>query len=73
MYNLDVDELINTIQEKRKGLAYSIWRVASFVHHPFIKDFPDTPEKAMPELFAKKQGVKIQQWMLDKYFKKERR
>lgn len=73
MYNLDIDELINTIQEKRKGLAYTIWRVASFTRNPFVKDFPETPEKAMPELFPKRKGIKMQEWMINKYIKKERR
>ena len=71
MYFLDLEELQNTIIERRKGLAYQIWRLASFTRHPFIKDFPETPEDAMPELFPKKKGIPMPDFLMKKYLKRK--
>ena len=70
MYDLDLDELINTIEQRRKGLAYKIWRLASFTRHPFIKDFPETPQDACPELYPPKKTIPLEDWMIRKYYKK---
>lgn len=69
MYDLDLEELQTTIIERRKGLAYKIWRLATFIRSPFVKEFPESPEKAMPELYPPKPTIKMEQWMLDKYYK----
>lgn len=72
MYQMDLYELANAVKQKREMLAYKIWRLASFVRSPFVKDFPESPQKACPELYPKKKGIKMEGWILEKYMKGDR-
>ena len=68
---MDMTELTDTIIEKRKGMAYKIWRLSSFVRSPFVKEFPESPEKAMPELFPPKPSIPMPDFLKEKYLKRE--
>ena len=72
MYELDLDELINTIQEKQKGLAYQIWRLASLTRSPFVKNFPETPQEACPELYPKPKGIPMPDFLKEKYIERSK-
>lgn len=62
-------ELIITLENVNKGLAYEMWRRASLTGYIFGK-FPDTPEKACPELYPPKKSYKIPDFLLEKAIKR---
>ena len=66
---MDLYELTDTIEYRRKGMGYAIWRLASLTRHPWVQNFPEKPEDACPELFPVKKGIKLEQWIIDKYMK----
>lgn len=63
-------ELEKTLENRKQGIAYEIWRLASFVHSPFVKNFPASPKEAMPELFPQQQGIKMPDFLVDKAIKR---
>ena len=70
LYEMTLMELQNMLENRKKGLAYEIWRLATFVHSPLVKDFPDSPEKAMPELFPQQRGIKMPDFLIEKAIKR---
>lgn len=53
-------ELLNTLEQRRKGLAYQVWKQAvlnCFVLSP--KNIPKSPESACPELYPPKKKYKM--------------
>ena len=48
------------LKYKREGLAYEIWRNGTMTRAAQGKSFPTKCEEAIPELFEKQEGVKIQ-------------
>lgn len=71
MYDLDFYELQNTIEYTKKGMAYKIWRMASLTRSPFIKNFPETPEEACPELYPPKPSIKMPDFLKEKYYRQK--
>lgn len=71
MYDMDLYELQNAIEKTREGLAYVIWRLASLTYSPFVKNFPETPQEAMPELYPKKATIAMPDFLKDKYYKQK--
>ena len=67
---MTISELEKMLVNKRKGLAYKIWRLASFTRSPFVKEFPKSPEEAMPELFPPKQGIPMPNFLIEKAMKR---
>lgn len=61
-------ELNNTLINRRKGLAYKLWKQAVLFGETFNKDFPKTPEEASPELFPPKKRYKMPDWVKTKYY-----
>lgn len=70
MYDLDFQELQDTIVYMRKGLAKNIWRLASLTRHPYIKNFPESPEEAFPDLFPPKPTIKMPDFLKEKWLKR---
>lgn len=57
---MTVTELINTLDSRRRGLAYRLWKQAYLIGVAFGgKKFPSDPEKASPELYPKKKTIKM--------------
>ena len=69
---MDLEELTETIIERRQGIAYKIWRLSSFTRHPFVKNFPENPEIAMPELYPQKKGIPMPDFLKEKLIKRKR-
>jgi len=63
-------ELMETLENRKQGLAYEIWRHASLVRSPFTKNFPASPKEAMPELFPQEEGIKMPDFLMDKAIKR---
>lgn len=70
LYDMTIIELDETLTNRKKGLAYEIWRLASFTRSPFIKDFPSSPKEAMPELFPVEKGIKMPDFLKEKAIKR---
>ena len=65
---MTIQEMIDSLVARRKGLAYRMWRQASLYGLTFTKKFPKNPEKATPELFVKK-GIPMPDFLLEDYAK----
>lgn len=58
LYEYSVKEMLFILKYRREGLAYEIWRHGTMSRACMSKEFPNTVEKAIPELFEK-QSVNI--------------
>lgn len=57
---MDIYELINTLEQRKKGMAYQLWKQAvlnCYVLDP--KEMPESPEKACPELYPTPKKYKM--------------
>lgn len=70
MYDMTVYELRETLINKRKGLAYKMWKQAILIGQLFNDGFPKTPEEACPDLYPPKKTYKMPKWMIAKYYKR---
>ena len=64
LYEMTIGELAKTIECRRKGLAYELWKQANlntFVNRPDL--FPDNPEKACPELYPPPKTYKMPEFL----------
>ena len=60
LYDTDINELTNTLEAKKKQLAYEMWKQAGLIAMAcFNKKYPENPEKASPELFPPKKKYKL--------------
>lgn len=51
-------ELIQTLENRRKGLAYTIWKEAYLIGVAFGgKNYPKNPQDASPELYPKPKTI----------------
>lgn len=56
---------------KREGLAYKLWRMGSMNRAAFgAKSYPCKLEEAVPELFEKKKGMPMPDWLREDFEKK---
>ena len=72
LYEMDLKELQNTLEQRKKGLAYKLWKQANlntFINRP--DKFPDNPEKACPELYPPPKTYKMPEFLKNR--KKGRR
>jgi hypothetical protein len=71
MYDMTVRELTMTLESKRKGLGYKMWKQAYLIGLAFGgKDFPDSPETASPELYPPKKSIPMPDFLKNKWLKK---
>lgn len=71
LYDMTVRELIITLEQTNKGMAYKMWREASLIGALFSKQgYPKTPEDACPELYPPKKTYKIPDFLLEKAIKR---
>ncbi len=64
---MTIKELVDTLQARRKGLAYRMWKEAYLISWATMgKKYPDTPEKANPELYPPKPRIKMPSNLLKK-------
>lgn len=71
LYKMDMNELGKTLEQRRKGLAYEMWKSSMLSGWAFGgKNYPETPEKACPELFPPKKTIKMSNWLKERLIKK---
>lgn len=57
---MTVSELIDTLEARRKGLGYRMWKESYLIAWAVMgKHYPKTPEKASPELYRKKKTIQM--------------
>lgn len=60
LYEMTVSELIDTLQSRRKGLGYKLWKQAYLISWAvFGKNYPKTPQAANPDLYPRKTSIKM--------------
>lgn len=60
LYEYSVKEILFILKYRREGLAYEIWRTGTMYRAALSKEFPTTVDKAIPELFEKQEGVRME-------------
>lgn len=64
---MDLNELDRTLEMRRKGLAYEIWKKGNL--NQMLKEYPSNPEEACPELYPPKKTYKMPNFLKEKYYK----
>lgn len=75
MYDMTLKELSETIENRKKGLAYELWKQAMLITIGFSDAnrtkgeamFPKTPQEACPELYPPRPSLKIKTPLNKKY------
>lgn len=68
MYDLTMSELLNTIEQRKKGLAYEIWKLGNLSQ--MLEKYPENPEKACPELYPPKKTIEMPDFLKKKYYER---
>lgn len=67
LYDLTIAELIEMLEARRKGHAYSMWKQAGLIANATLsKKYPESPENASPELYPAKKTYKMPQWLKER-------
>lgn len=64
LYDMTITELESTLEQRKKGLAYKLWKQANlntFVNRPDL--FPNTPQDACPELYPPPKTYKMPEFL----------
>jgi hypothetical protein len=76
MYDMTLKELSDTLEYRKKGMAYELWKQAVLITMgvgDILKDkkskaiFPNNPQEACPELYPPKPSLKIKTPLNKKY------
>ena len=71
LYEMTISELIDTLQSRRKGFAYRVWKQAYMISWAVMgKNYPRDPQKASPELYPQKPRIKMPPNLLKKEMEK---
>lgn len=70
LYDMTFRELIISLREKNKGLGYEMWRNATLIGSLLAGEFPETPEKASPELYPPQPKYKMPDFLVEKAIKR---
>lgn len=68
LYDYSCKELLFILKYKREGMAFKLWRMGSMNRAAFgAKVYPAKLEEALPELFEKKPGAPMPEWLREDY------
>lgn len=76
MYDMTLKELSETLEHRKKGLAYKLWKQSMLITMgvaDLLKDkknkaiFPNSPQEACPELYPPKPSLKLNVKLNKKY------
>lgn len=72
LYSMTLKELRDTLRSINKGLGYTMYKQAYLIGLAFSgKNFPESPEKASPELYPPKKTYKMPDWLRKRYLKQK--
>lgn len=70
MYNMTIYELRKTLEQRAEGLSYRLWKLGNLCQ--MMKEYPETPNKANPELDLKpKKKIKMPDFLKAKWARQE--
>lgn len=67
---MTLKELIDTLNYRKQGLGYRLYKEAAMIISAMNENFPKTPEEASPELFPEKKGIPMPDNLKEKYLKR---
>jgi hypothetical protein len=76
MYDMTLKELSDTLEHRKKGLAYELWKQAELIRLSIMdclksknseSIFPNSPQEACPELYPPRPSLKIKTPLNKKY------
>lgn len=70
MYEMTIYELKKTLEQRKQGLAYRMWKLGNLSQ--MLEKYPESPEEACPELAKPKKTYKMESWMYEKYIIKRK-
>ena len=71
LYEMTLNELIETLENRRQGLGYRMWKQAYLnALAQSSGKFPSTPEDATPELYPPKKSIPMPSFLKEKWLKK---
>ena len=71
LYKMDMKELGKTLEQRRKGLAYTLWKTSMLTGWATMgKNYPNNPEDACKELFPPKKSIPMPIWLRQRMIKK---
>ena len=65
---MTLEELANTLKQRKMGLAYEIWKKGNL--NQMIEKYPENPQDACPELFPKPKGIPMPDFLMKKYLER---
>lgn len=77
LYDMTIYELDKTLKYRREGLGYTMWRMgtveAMAIGNCFSKSnkYPKNPQSMFEELYEKPKGIKMPDFLKQKYYKQK--
>lgn len=65
MYNMTPYELKKTLEQRREGLSYKLWKQGNLSQ--LMEKYPETPEEASPELAKPKKKIAMPDFLKEKW------
>jgi len=69
MYEMTPYELKKTLEQRKKGLSYKLWKQGNLGQ--FMKKYPNSPDEANPELAQPKKTYKMPDFLKEKWLKQK--
>lgn len=69
MYNMTIYELKKTLEQRKQGLSYILWKQGNLSQ--LMKEYPETPDEASPELAKPKKKYVMPDFLKKKWAKQK--
>jgi len=69
MYNMTISELKKTLEQRKEGLSYKMWKQGNLCQ--MMTKYPDSPEIANPELAKPKPKIAMPDFLKEKWAKQK--
>lgn len=69
MYDMTIYELKKTLEQRKQGLSYKLWKQGNLAQ--LMKEYPETPDDASPELSKPKKKIAMPDFLKKKWAKQK--
>lgn len=69
MYNMTPYELKKTLEQRKEGLSYKLWKQGNLCQ--MMEKYPETPDDANPELAKPKKKIAMPDFLKEKWAKQK--
>lgn len=69
MYDMTIFELKKTLEKRKQGLSYRLWKTGNLSQ--MLKEYPETPDKASPELAKPQKTYAMPNFLKEKWAKQK--